>query len=145
MAINNNTLSVDVFNTVMTVLVANKPKVTNTTTHKTKTASIAVAYNDKKVDAPQIVLYAPQISESGYRFGESQGKKSITVVVECYYDNALGANQLSDSVTATIKEAIDNQTITGVDLIAIEKEVAITDPSQIKFQLTSVAFIFDRE
>lgn len=145
MSISDNTLSVDVWNTVRSVLVEASIKITNTTTAGTKTASVLASYNDKKPSVPQIIIQPIDSDESEYKFGSSNGRKFINVTIECYYQNTLGVDQLSDGSKAAIREACEDGTITGMDLVGVTETYAFTDPNQTKFHLKTVTFTFDRE
>jgi len=141
MTISDDTLNVDVFNTIRTLLISASPKVTNTTTLATKTATVLSSYNDESVSVPQIIINPIKIDESEWKFGSFQGKKIINVEIECYYEKSVGVEQLSDIVSKTIKEA----TITGLDLIAVTSDYAFISPNDNKFHLKTLTFTFVRE
>ena len=141
MSISDDTISVDVFNDVRTAIVSASPIVTNSTTSKTKTATVLAAYNDKATTTPQIVINPAAIDESEWRFGSFQGKKIINVSVECYYSNTLGVDQLSDTVMKAIRETAFD----GMELIAVTSDYAFTNPNEMKFHLKTITFTFERE
>jgi hypothetical protein len=141
MSISDDSLRVDVFNTIRTIIVSVSPVVTNTTTSATTVASIRAAYNDKTTTTPQIVIEPAVIDEDSWKFSSFQGKKSINVTVECYYKNSLGVDQLTDQVTKAVKEA----SISGMELVAVSSDVAFVNPNMAKFHLTAITFTFDRE
>ena len=148
MAISDDTLSSDVFTTIRAVIVASAPKITYTdkaSASKTKTASVYAQYNDKTPTSPQIIIIPADVSEDSWRFGGTEGKKLINVGIECYYKTTLGIDQLADTIEAAIKTAVENSTITGMDLVGVSENYAFVDPSQMKFHLKTLTFTFDRE
>ena len=148
MAINDATLSSDVFTTVRSVIVNAVPKITYTdksAASKTKTASVLAQYNDKTPSAPQIVILPSDVSEDSWRFGGTEGKKFINVMLECYYTTTLGVDQLADTIKAAIKTACENQTISGMELVGISENYAFVNPGDMKFHLKTLTFTFDRE
>ena len=145
MSINDDTLSVDVFDTIRSVLVSASPVVTNTTTSNTKTASVLAQYNDKSPSAPQIIIIPADVSEDTFKFGGKQGKKFINVGIECYYTNSLGVNQLADQVKVAIKDACEDGTIIGMDLVGLTENMAFVNPNEAKYHLKTLTITFDRE
>jgi hypothetical protein len=124
MSISDSSISTDVFTSIRSILVTAAPKVTNTTTSKTKTASINPSYNEKDTTLPQIVINPAGIDEAGFRFSALEGKKFINVTVECYYTNTLGIDQLSDAVKTAVKTACFDGTLTGMDLVGLVEDYA---------------------
>ena len=145
MAINDSTLSTDVWTTMKTVILAAAPYITNSSTAATTVAGIETAYNDKAVTKPQIIINPIEKGEGEYKFGSRYGKRDINVTVDCYYKNTLGTDQLSDQVEEAKKLALEAGTILGIDLYAISTDQAFVDPNQSKFQMKSVTFSFRRE
>jgi hypothetical protein len=142
MTISDTTISQDVFNSIRAKVVAAAPYVYNATTTTTVAASIVASYNDKTPSRPQIVINPALIDENEWKFGSSQGKKVINVVIECYYNNTLGIDQLFDSVRA----ALVANDIDGMDLMAISSDYGVaTNPADAKYQLKSGTFTYERE
>ena len=140
MAIANSTLSVDVFNTVRNIIVAAAPQVVNEDA-STKTASVLAAYNDKKPSTPQVIMYLPEREMAKDKFGGTNSKRFINVLVECYYKTSRGAAQLTDAVV----DAVDSAEIDGMDLVAVSTDVAFINPNDQKFHVTGITFTFIRE
>jgi len=141
MAISDSTISVDVFTEIRNKLVSTAPYVTNSSTSATYAASINAVYNDKNTTKPQIVIYPARISEDTFRFGGTEGKKAVNVNIECYYQNTLGVDQLSDQ----IKTALKANDIIGIDLVGIVTDYAFTNPAESKFHLKTMTFTYTRE
>ncbi len=141
MAIADISINSDVWTTVRSIIVAAAPKITNTTTSKTKTAGIYASYNDKNFKMPGIVINPIDLSEADYKFGSKVGKRFINVSLECYYKNTLGTDQLADQVI----HAIGDAEIDGMELVGFTSDQAFVDPNQAKFQLKTITFTFERE
>jgi hypothetical protein len=141
MAINDQTLSTDVFTDLRNLLVAANLQTTTQTTGAVTTASILAAYNDKVPAKPQVVLTPASISESDYKFGGSRGKRFINVTVDCYGDTTLACNQLQDQVVYTVSET----GVAGLNLVGYTSDYAMQAYGDNKFHLKSITFNFDRE
>ena len=100
MAISNETLYIDVWTTLRNIIVASAPFITNSVTASTSAASIYVAYNDRYPSRPQVIINPIQKTESDYKFGTLTigGKKTINVVIDCFGDKSLYADQLIQAV-----------------------------------------------
>jgi hypothetical protein len=138
--ITDGNLNVSLFNTIRTAIVSYEPKVTEST-NKYKKASIKAAYDDSKVTTPQVILTPLNITESDYKFGSQEGRKVINVIIECYYTNTLGIDQLSDDVTAAIKGI----NFGVLDLIGMSSDYAFVNPNEAKFHLKTLVFTFLKE
>lgn len=141
MAINDTSISVSVWDAVKAKLVAAAPTVSNLSTSATTAASIRAAYNDTEPARPQIILNPAIIDEADWKFGGTQGKKIINVLVECYADKSSYVDQLWDQVRAAL--VIDD--IDGVDLRAIASDYAFSSPGDQKFHMKSGTFTYERE
>lgn len=141
MAISNSTLSVDVFSEVRALIVANAPFVTNSTTASTTAASINVAYNDKASTRPQVIINPMTKNEKKDKFGSNEGRKFINIVIECYYSNTLGIDQLADSVEYTLK----HNDITGVEMVGVTSDYGFNTVAASKSQLKTLVFTYDRD
>lgn len=143
MSISDATISNDVFDVVRTTLVAANISVTEA--GNTRKSSVLAQYNDKKPTLPQIVITPIDISEDSYRFGGKYGKKFINVIVECYYPNTYGVDVMADATREAIITAMDNGSITGMDLSAITESYGFINQDENKFHLKSITFTFIRE
>jgi hypothetical protein len=142
MAINDSTISQDVFDSIRSKVVAASPYVVGATTTTTIAASVLAAYNDKTPARPQIVINPALIDEDEWKFGGLQGKKVINVVVECYYANTLGIDQLWDQV----RVALVANDIEGIDLISVTSDYGFaSNPADAKFHVKSGTFTYERE
>jgi hypothetical protein len=81
------------------------------------------------------------IDEDSWKFGGSQGKKMINVVIECYYSNTLGVDQLFDQVRA----ALDDNDIDGIDLVGISSDYGYNTSAEQKYHVKSGTFTYERE
>jgi len=141
MAINDSTISVDIFTEIRDKIVAGAPHVVNSSTNATTVASINAVYNDRKTTKPQIVIQPISLDENTFRFGGTEGRKSINVNLECYYSTTLGVDQLSDS----IKYILKNNDILGIDLVGVVTDYAFTNPAESKFHMKTMTFTYIRE
>jgi hypothetical protein len=144
MSISDNTLSVDIFTTIRTVLVDADIVITKDDS-STKSASIKPAYVNDRAAMPLIVVNPIAKTEDTFKFGSNQGKKSIAVTVDCYYITTRGIEQMSDQVEAAIKTAVSDGTITEMDLVEITSDYGFVDPNNGTYYIKSLTFIFDRE
>jgi hypothetical protein len=141
MVIADATISQDVWSAVRTKVVAAAPYVSNSSTAATTAASINSVFNDKTAARPQIIINPALIDEGDWKFGGLQGKKVINVVIECYYSNTLGIDQLWDQVRA----ALDDNDLDGIDLVAITTDYGFSSPGEQKFHVKSGTFTYQRE
>jgi len=141
MAISNSTLNVDVFSEIRALIVANTPYVTNSTTASTTAATINAAYNDKPSIKPQIVINPINKDETKDKFGSNEGRKFINIVIECYYSNTLGIDQLADSVEYTLK----HNEIVGIEMVGVTSDYAFNMAAKSKVQLKTLTFTYDRD
>ena len=141
MAINDQSISVDVWNTLRSIIVSANPIVTNSQTNGTTLASVRASYNDAEPTRPQIIIQPIGYDESEYKFGKAAGRKFINVTVECYHSNTSGIDQLSD----TVAYAVQSTSINGMELIGITTDYAFNTSNDQKFHLKTVTFSFDRE
>lgn len=140
MTVSNDTIYVDVWTNVRTALVAAAPKVTNSTTSETKTASIVAEYSDKKTTSPQIVIQPANKDESEYLFGSTRGRMFINITVSCYYTTSLGVDQLS----AAVEKAIAEYDFGNMDVVAVTSDTAFINPNEQKYHLKTITFTFDK-
>lgn len=144
MAISDSTLSVDVYNTIRTLLLTpSAPYITNSTSSATTSAGVNVSYNDKAPTKPQIIINPATYSESEYRFDNNKvgkGRKLINVTVDCYAGNTLGTDQLSDQILSRISD----YKFEGMELVGVITDQAFVNPNVTKYQLKSITLTFDR-
>lgn len=138
--INDITLSVDVWDTIKDLLVG-QCYVTNSTTGQTSTAAVGADYNDKKPNKPQIIIPNISLDEGDWKFGSRQGRKEITVNIDCYHNTSLGISQLKDQVSHILKE----EDIDGLTLSGVQSSVGYTDFAALKFKVYNLTFTYLRE
>ena len=139
--VSDSTLSTDVFTEIRNKIVAAAPYVTNSTTSSTSAASILAVHNDTKTTIPQIVINPIVYDEANWKFGGTEGKKFINVIIDCYYKNTLGIDQMSDQVLTALKV----NDISGIDLVGVTGDYAFNVNNEAKFHLKSTTFTYDRE
>lgn len=144
MAISDSTLSVDVYNTIRTLLLTpTAPHITNSTTSATTLAGVNIAYNDKAPTKPQIIINPATYTESEYRFGSGnvgKGRKMINVTIDCYASSTLGTDQLSDLILSRISD----YSFEGMELVGVITDQAFMNPNTTKYQSKSITLTFDR-
>ncbi len=141
MTISDDTISVDVFSAVRTKIVAAAPYVTNSTTAATTAAGINATFNSKTPSRPQVVINPALIDEDSWKFGSFQGKKIINVVIECYYENTLGIDQMFDQIRA----ALDDNDLDGMDLVSISTDYGFNSPGDQRYHVKSGTFTYERQ
>jgi hypothetical protein len=141
MSISDATLSQDVWTSIRTRIVTANPTVVNSATGSTTSASVYASYNDKKATRPQIVIMPIQDDEDTFKFGGTEGRKSINVDIEIYHNTTEGIDQMSD----TIKHALKQNDIDGIDLVSITTDYAFTNPDVTKYHLKTVTGTYLRE
>jgi uncharacterized protein YaiE (UPF0345 family) len=139
MAISDSTLAQNVFTDVRSALVA--ASITTSIGSTVSSANILAAHPDKVYAKPQIVILPIQSDEGDFKFGGSEGRKAINVVIECYSDKSLGVDQLADGVRAALKA----NTITGIDLVGFSEDYAFNSPGENKFHLKTLTASYLRE
>lgn len=139
MAISDSTLAQNVFTDVRSALVA--ASITTSIGSTVSSANITGQYPDKTVSKPQIVILPIQSDEGDFKFGGTEGKKAINVIIECYSDKSLGVDQLADGVRSTLKA----NTITGIDLIGFSEDYAFSMPGENKYHLKTLTASYQRE
>lgn len=140
MAINDETLSNDIWNELRSKLVGNV-FITNTTTSDTTAASILAQYNDKKPTRPQIIIGDTGDTEGGWKFGAKNGRKDIDVFIDCYAGTSIGTVQLKDQVCDILR---DND-IDGIDLVGLTASKAFTNPNEVKYHIYNITATYLRE
>jgi hypothetical protein len=142
MAISDTSLSVDVFNTVRSVLLNASITVTNgTATTDTSSAGLYASFNDKNASRPQVIINPIMVDEDSYKFGSTRGKKFINITIDCFYKNTLGIDQMHDQVV----NALSSTSIDGIDLVGVTTDVDFDSPGDQKYHRKSGTFTFTRE
>lgn len=141
MTISNTNTSVEVWNQVRTKLVAASLTASNSSTSDTYTANINATYNDKSGARPQVIINPIVMDEEGFKFGGTTGKKMINVVIDIYS----GTTEYSDQLADQVKNALDDNDISGIDLVSIAEDAAFSSPGGQKYHLKTLTFAYQRE
>lgn len=141
MAITDATLDTSVWEEVRSLLVANAPYITNPSTSETTTANIRASFKDEKTARPQIVIHPINYDESGWTFNSREGKKMISVVIDCYGSASVYADQLYQQVAHILK----HNDIAGIELVGVVNDVALNLSQNNKYHMKSGTFTYDRE
>jgi hypothetical protein len=139
MTINNNTLKSDVFDAIRGLLANADLAVTDG--GNIRKASVLASFNDKSPSKPMVVINPASVGEDTWKFGGTEGKKSINVSIEAWYGNTLGVDQLDDQICTLLKQ--DN--IPGISLIGINSDYAFNAPGNQKWHLKTISVGYDRE
>lgn len=137
----SSTLYTDVFSSIRSALTAQTIYITNSTTSATTAASINASFNDKNQTKPQVVIYPISKDETINKFGQADGKQLINVRVECYAENTLGVDQISQQVEEVLRTA----NIAGIELVALGSDYAFVNPNEAKYHYKVLTFTYDRE
>jgi len=141
MTISDSTLTSNVWTDIRTLIVSANPIITNSTTGATTGVSVLAKYNDKTATRPQIVITPVTADLKNNKFGDTVSAKLITVVVDCYATNTLGADQLFDQVLYQL----ETNTIAGIELVGIASDYAFNMAADSKYQMKSLSLSYDRE
>lgn len=141
MTISDTSLDTSIWSDVRTLVVAAALAVTNSTTGTIKTASINGLYNDKEPQRPQVVIHPIMIDRDNDKFGSTNNKMMINVVIDCYAENTLGIDQLSVGV----QEVLCPNTLDGLDLMSMSQDVAFSNQADQKYLLKTLVFNYQRE
>lgn len=139
MAITDSTIDTELFIAVRTILVSASLSTTSGTT--VTAAQIAASYNDKELSRPQVIIYPISDNEVKDKFGSNYGKRFLNIDIDCYANNTLKVDQLSQQ----IKSALSENVIDGVDLIGITTDYAFQQPGNNKYHLKNLTFTYQRE
>lgn len=134
MTISNSTFTSDIWTDVRTSLVA------ASITAESTVASIVASFSDTSVTRPLVVIEPVTVDEAERKFG-GRGKRFANVVVECYYKNTSGLDEMFDKVVDTI----ENESFDDIELVATSSDYAFNLGNDQKFHMKSVTFTFDRE
>lgn len=141
MAITDTSISTEVWTEVRGKLVAASLETTNPVSSSTSSANIYASYNDTAGAKPQVIINPILMNESEYKFGGTAGKKFINVVIDIYSDKSVYIDQLADQV----KAALDDNNISGIDLVSVAEDYAFSSPGANKYHLKSLTFTYLRE
>lgn len=141
MVITDANITSSTWDSIRTKLVALAPAVINNATTTTTVASIKAVYNDEASSRPIIVINPIIMSEDSWKFQSNEGKKMLNVIIDCYYNQTYGVDQLYDTVRAGI--VLDD--IAGIGLVGISTDYSF-DPvgAQKNFRKTLTA-VYERE
>ena len=141
MALTEQTLSVDFWTDVRTLLVAQNLKVTNSTTSATTAASIKSSYPDEATTRPIVIINPVSPNKTQDKFSDYNGANLINLSVECYYKNTLGTDQLRDQVTY----ALERNAIGGMEPNSIVSSPSFLEINGQKYHGTTVTAVYKRE
>ena len=135
MVIADSTIYTNVWDDVRTKLVAASITVDSTS------ATIGANYNDKYNTRPQVIINPPNKNESMNKFG-TEGRKEITVTIDCYYKNSAGIDSLSNQIEVALKA----NDIAGIDLMELSSDTGIPlTPNTTKLHLKAISAVYLRE
>lgn len=141
MTVSDTALDTSIWTDVRTLIVASALAVTNSTTGVITSASVNSIYNDKSPTRPQIVIHPVMIDRDNDKFGSTNNKMMINLVIDCYAQDTLGIDQLSVGV----QNALLPNTLDGLDLISMSQDVAFSSPGDQKYLLKTLVFSYQRE
>lgn len=130
MTISDATIASDIFSSVKTKLVAGL-----------SSASVNATYNDKNGGSNQVLITPAFVNEDFDKFGGTEGKKAITVVLQLFHKNTLSLDALSDEVRVILKA----NDIDGMDLVSIDEDYAFNLSLEDKLHSKSFSVAYLRE
>jgi Zn-dependent alcohol dehydrogenase len=104
-------------------------------------ASVNSSYNDKSGSRPQIIINPVLIDKENDKFGSTNKKSMINIIIDCYAEGTLGIDQLSVGV----QNVMDLNDIPGIDLMSMTSDVAFQASAEQKYLLKSLVFSYQRE
>ena len=128
MTINYNTLGQDVWDAIRTKLVEADLTATNSTNATTYKANITSAHPDKVNNKPHVVINPIDAPESQFRFGGTEGKKFINVIIDVYTSNPVHLEQLADQIRTELKK-----NDLGINLVELSDATAFINPEFRKY------------
>ena len=134
MTINYSTLGADVWNAVRTKLVNANLTASNSTNATTYTANITGNHPDKVNNKPHVVINPVDAPESEFRFGGTEGKKFINVIIDVYASNPIHVEQLTDQIRTALK-AND----LGINLVEISDSTLFVNPAFRKYHQKTIS------
>ncbi len=137
--VSDQTLRTDLWNDIRTVLVS--AAIQSTIGSTVKSASIVAAYNDQNNSRPQIIIYPINPEETLDKFSTNEGRKDISVQVDCYSNKSLGADQIAEQATHALKNAY----IPGVDFTSISSDYAFELTNDTQYHLVALSVTYRRE
>ena len=131
MTISDSTIRTDVWTAVKNKIVA-----------AALGADVNGNYKDKlSVKKPQIVIAPINKDEAEFKFGSINGKKTINIFIDVYADTSL----IADTLSQGIDNALAQNDIDGMDLIALSSDTAFVNPQEIKYKLVNLVYTYQRE
>ena len=134
MSINDNNLSVDVFDVVRARLIS------ASLVSDSVSVDIRVSHAESS-GRPQIVMEPIAYSESNWGFNDTEGLKNIPVILSLYTTNHKSNSELGDSVM-TILKAND---ISGLNLVSVDMSVDMTNVTDNKYKSRTISANYQRE
>lgn len=134
MAINNQTISSDMFTDIRSRLVSESITISGSS------VSIKAQYNDETDNLPVIVIVPIGINEIMDVFDDTEGTKTIPVTIEVYASNTAKLDNISDQVRYALKQ----NDISGINLVEINEDYAFTNPNESKFHLKTLVFNYEK-
>ena len=130
MTINDATIAKDIFTSVRTKLVAGLSGI-----------SVNAVYNDKNNSKGQVVITPAFVNEELDKFGGTEGKKAITVVLTVYAEKPLTMDTTADSVRVLIKA----NDLVGMSLVSIDEDYAFNLSLEDKLHSKTLSCAYLRE
>ena len=134
MSINDNNLSVDVFDAVRSRLIS------ASLVSDSSSVDIRVSHAESS-GRPQIVIDPVNVSESSWTFNNSEGSKSIPVVLGIYTSNHKSNAVLGDVVSSLLKL----NDISGLNLVLLSSSNDFTNVSDNKYKSRTITATYNRE
>lgn len=139
--ITDSTLDTSIFTDIRTKIVNANLSVTTQSTGVVTSASIEASYNDKNPTRPMIIIHPVLIDKNNDKFGSTNNKMMINVIIDCFGKDTLSMDQLAVGV----HNVLDVNDITGIDLISSTSDYAFSMPGDNKYQLKTLVFNYQRE
>lgn len=134
MSINDNNLSVDVFDAVRARLIS------ASLVSGGKSVDVRVSHAESS-GRPQIVMEPLDIGESSWTFNNVEGSKSIPVVMRVFAGNHLDNAVLGDLVTGVVKL----NDIQGINLVLLSSSNDFTNVTDNKYKSKTISATYNRE
>lgn len=130
MVIADATIVTDIFKSIRSKLVGGLTGV-----------SVKAVYDDSAASRPQVVITPVSVNEGFDKFGGSEGRKNINVIIMTYAQTPLALDTLTDQVRVLLKA----NDINGMDLIGIDEDYAFNNSLEDKFHSKTLSCAYLRE
>lgn len=134
MSINDNNLSVDVFDAVRARLIS------ASLVSDGSSVDIRASHSESS-SRPQIVMEPIAYSESNWSFNDTEGLKNIPVVLSLYTTTHKSNSELGDSVMTVLKL----NDISGLNLVGVDMSIDFTNVSDNKYKSRTISANYQRE